>query len=309
MLTKVVSRRLLLTLALAGAASACGMPQHSRGDQPPPPEPMAPSPPITTSASASAPAPTALLVGFCGAPGSTALGAMTGDLDAAGRKLQETIGTYPPGHTIVPVVELIATTAHRSPGADGMYRSRCSDDTVRNYLDAARRIDGVLLLNIQPGRADFLPEVQAYERWLTEPDVGVALDPEWAVDPGIVPGEEFGSTTGAELDGVAAYLSALVDAHRLPDKVMAYHQVSASVVHDERSLSPHSGVSAIKVVDGIGPASAKHATWRKLTSGMPDQVRTGFKLFFDEDTRNGSVLMNPADVLALDPAPSYIVYE
>ncbi|SEF38432.1 hypothetical protein SAMN05421837_12163 [Amycolatopsis pretoriensis] len=234
---------------------------------------------------------------------------MTGDLDAAGRKLQETIGTYPPGHRIVPVVELIATTAHRSPGADGMYRSRCSDDTVRDYLDAARRIGGVLLLNIQPGRADFLPEVQAYEHWLTEPDVGVALDPEWAVDPGMVPGEEFGSTTGAELDGVATYLSTLVGAHRLPDKIMAYHQVSASVVRDERSLSPHVGVSAIKVVDGIGPASAKKATWRKLTSGMPDRARTGFKLFFDEDTRDGSVLMSPADVLALDPAPSYIVYE
>ncbi len=234
---------------------------------------------------------------------------MTGDLTEAARKLRETISSYPPERPVVPVVELIATTAHRSPGADGMYRSRCADETVRAYLETARRLGGLLLLGIQPGRADFPTEVRAYEKWLAEPDVGVALDPEWAVEPGVVPGEKFGRTTGTELGDVARYLGELVARHRLPDKVMAYHQVAASVIRTEQDLTLPRGVSAIKVVDGIGSAAAKRATWRTLTSGLPDQVRTGFKLFFDEDTRNGSTLMEPSEVLALDPAPSYIVYE
>ncbi|WP_245805166.1 hypothetical protein [Amycolatopsis australiensis] len=250
-----------------------------------------------------------LLVGFCGAPGSKALGRMTGDLAAASRELRQQIRSFPAGRPITPVVELIATTVHRSPGEDGMYRSRCGEETVRDYLDAARALNGLLLLNIQPGRADFLPEVQAYERWLTEPDVGVALDPEWAVEPGVIPGRKFGRTTGDELDGVARYLGGLAEAHRLPAKVMVYHQVASSVVRDEQLLHAHPGVSPVKVVDGIGSATAKKATWKTLMTTKPAHVRAGFKLFFDEDTRRDAALMTPAEVMALSPVPAYVVYE
>jgi hypothetical protein len=300
-----LSRRLLLTTALAGlAGSACGAQRSGR----------ALAVPVTASPATAAPPPpnpleTSLLVGFCGAPGAKALGRMTGDLAAASRELRRRIATFPPGRAVTPVVELIATTVHRSPGADGRYRSRCADETVRDYLDAARALNGLLLLNIQPGRADFLPEVRAYEHWLTEPDVGVALDPEWAVEPGVVPGKKFGRTSGAELDDVARYLGDLAGAHRLPAKVMVYHQVAASVVRDEALLLPHTGVSVVKVVDGIGSAAAKKATWKTLMTTKPGHVRPGFTLFFDEDTRRGAALMTPAEVLALPPTPAYVVYE
>jgi hypothetical protein len=305
-------RRLVLTAAIASlAAAACdatgkrGRTAAAVAATAAPPAPPAPSAPVT-------PPPNALektlLVGFCGAPGSKALGRMTGDLDAASRELRRRIRDFPALRPITPVVELIATTVHPTPGADGMYRSRCSDETVREYLDAARALNGLLLLNIQPGRADFLPEVQAYERWLTEPDVGVALDPEWAVEPGVVPGRKFGRTTGSELDGVARYLGDLAGAHRLPAKVMIYHQVAASIVRDEDELRAHPGVSVVKVVDGIGSAADKKATWKTLMKTKPEHARAGFKLFFDEDTRHAA-LMTPADVLSLNPTPSYVLYE
>lgn len=305
-----LSRRLVLTVGLAGlATSACGA--SLRGG----PQVAEAIAPVATAAPPAAAAPPAdplaehLLVGFCGAPGAKALGRMTGDLTAASRRLREQIAAFPPGRPITPVVELIATTAHRSPGADGMYRSRCSDKTIQQYLDAARAMKGLLLLDIQPGRADFLPEVQAYERWLTEPDVGVALDPEWAVEPGAVPGRKFGRTSGTELDKVARYLGDLARTHRLPAKVMVYHQVTSSVVSEEELLLPHPGVSPVKVVDGIGSASAKTSTWRTLMPTKPAHVRAGFKLFFEEDTRRGAALMTPAEVIALTPTPSYVLYE
>ncbi len=301
---RTLDRRLVLIAALAGlATSACGARRAGR----------ALAVPVTATPAPPTPPPNPLeknlLVGFCGAPGSPALGRMTGDLAAAGRELRQRIRAFPAGRPVTPVVELIATTVHRSPGEDGMYRSRCAEETVRDYLDAARALNGLLLLNIQPGRADFLPEVQAYERWLTEPDVGVALDPEWAVEPGVVPGKKFGRTTGDELDGVARYLGGLAEAHRLPAKVMVYHQVASSVVRDEELLLAHPGVAPVKVVDGIGSAAAKKATWKTLMTTRPDHVRPGFKLFFDEDTRRGAALMTPAEVLALTPVPAYVVYE
>ncbi|WP_116200225.1 hypothetical protein [Amycolatopsis circi] len=301
-----MTRRALLAFAVAGlGASACGGPSAAETIAPPAAARAASIPPPRPPNALA----TSKLIGFCGAPGSRALGEMTGDLAAAGRKLARQIQSFPRENPMTPVVELIATTAHREPGPDGMYRSRCPDPTVREYLDEARALKGLLLLNIQPGRADFLPEVQAYERWLAEPDVGVALDPEWAVEPGDVPGRKFGRTTGAELDGVAAYLGGLARRAHLPDKVMVYHQVASSVVRDEASLRPHPGVSVVKVVDGIGSAAAKTATWKTLMKAKPAHVLPGFKLFFHEDTRHGAALMTPADVLALSPQPDYIVCE
>jgi hypothetical protein len=38
-------------------------------------------------------------------------------------------------------------------------------------------------------------------------------------------------------------------------------------------------------------------------------VHPGFKLFFDEDTRNGSRLMTAKEVLSLSPQPEYVMFE
>ncbi len=85
------------------------------------------------------------------------------------------------------------------------------------------------MLAIQPGRSDFVTEVKYYDKWLKEPDVGVALDPEWRLGEGQFAPEVFGNVTGDELDRTAAYLSAFVKAHDLPEKVMLYHQLRVDI--------------------------------------------------------------------------------
>jgi hypothetical protein len=64
----------------------------------------------------------------------------------------------------------------------------------------------------------------------------------------------------------------------------------------------------VKSVDGVGVPQEKVATWNRLTEDLPHYVYSGFKLFFDEDTRRGP-LMEPAEVLGLRPQPSYVLYE
>ncbi len=253
--------------------------------------------------------PTYRLIGFSGHPSSLALGRLTGDLDAAAGQIVEQATPYAGDRPVLPVFELIATIAHPFPTAEGDYSGRSSEELIQEHLDAARRAGALLLLNIQPGRADFLPEVQAYEKWLREPDVGVALDPEWAVGPSGIPGEVYGQTTGAELDTVATYLARIVAEGNLPEKVMVYHQVAASVVIDEQLLLPHPGVVPIKSVDGIGSQAEKENTWYRLMEAKPAHVHPGFKLFYDEDLRTGGPLMTPEQVLALMPLPEYVLYE
>jgi hypothetical protein len=249
------------------------------------------------------------LVGYAGAPGSPALGRLgVGELDDRAGEIEKLGRAYAGGRRPLPVLELIATVVQASPGRDGKYRTRMSAKVIDEHLAAARRAKGLLLLNIQPGRASFMEEVKAYARWLKEPDVGIALDPEWAMGPRQVPMQVFGHATGKQIDAVAAHLSTVVKGSNLPEKVLVFHQLSPSIVSGEKDIRRHPGVVVIKSVDGIGSRAQKTSTWTKLTTSLAPTVRPGFKLFLEEDRRHGP-LMTPKEVLALRPQPDYVLYE
>ena len=251
-----------------------------------------------------------LLVGFCGTPGAPALGELTGNLGVKAKALLGYAEKYAgEGRKVLPVFELIAVVVQAGPGADGKYRRRVEESVVDTYLHLARESKGLLLLNIQPGQSDFITEVKHFEKYLREPDVGIALDPEWAMRAGQKPGRVYGQTTGAAINGIAEVMSKIVAELELPEKALAFHQVNRYVVQEEPLVHAYPGVVIIKSVDGLGPKAAKIETYLKLTSVMTPTTHAGFKLFFDEDRRNGGVLMTPAEVMALKPAPEYVMYE
>ena len=249
------------------------------------------------------------LVGYAGLTGAKTLGRLgTGKLDQRVTEMERRAKPYAAGRQIMPVLEVITTIVQGSAGRDHEYRVRLSDARIGTYLKVARRHRAMLLLNIQPGRAAFIDEARAYRRWLEQPDVGLALDPEWAMDAHQVPGRVFGHTTGAELNQVAAYLSDLVAGKKLPEKVLVYHQLAPRIVRRESGLKAHRGVVLIKSVDGIGQRAAKINTYRRVNETTPRHVHPGFKLFYTEDQKSGH-LMTPKQVLALRPRPEYVLYE
>lgn len=249
------------------------------------------------------------LVGYAGVTGATTLGRLgIGDVHKRVEELERKATAYAAGRQILPVMEIIVTVADGYAGKDGLYRHRMSSADIQGYLDVARQYHALLLLNIQPGRSSFMDEVKAYAQFLKEPDVGVALDPEWAMAPGQVPGRLYGHTTGATLNDVAEYLSGIVETYSLPQKVMVYHQVATVVVRHESGLKTHHGVVVIKSVDGIGNQAEKLTTYRAVNKTTPAFVHAGFKLFFEEDSAVGP-LMTPQQVLAIHPQPEYVMYE
>lgn len=249
------------------------------------------------------------LVGYVGLAHAATLGRLgTGDADQRVEELIERAKPYAQGRQVLPTLEVIATVVQDRPGRSGLYRNRIPDAVIKTYLSVARRHNALLLLNIQPGRSEFLDEVKHLRPWLSEPEVGLALDPEWAMGPRQVPGRTYGWSTGAELDMVARYVSAIVQAEHLPEKAIVYHQVAPSVVRDESGLKRHPGVAMIKSVDGIGARVDKVHTFRRVQAATPSFVHSGFKLFFDEDTQHGP-LMTPRQVLALRPQPEYVMHE
>jgi hypothetical protein len=283
-------------------------PVNAHAPSPSPPAPPAPPGPELPRGGYSL-FPTFQLVGFCGTPGAPALGELDGNLPAKAKKLQGYAAKYAGSRTVLPAFELIAVIVLAGPGGDGKYRRRVSDKVVDDYLRIARQNQGLLILNIQPGQSDFLSEVKHFEKYLREPDVGVALDPEWAMKPGQMPGRFFGQTTGTAVSEVAAYLSSLVQEGNLPEKALVFHQVNGGVVKDSASIKPSPGVVVIESVDGLGPKHAKIETYDYLMRHLPEGVHPGFKLFFDEDQRNGGILMTPREVMELLPVPEYVMYE
>jgi hypothetical protein len=249
------------------------------------------------------------LVGFCGTPGAPALGKLHNRLPERAKEIEQVSKSYAAGRETLPIFELIAVVVQGAPGPDGKYRHRVADSVVDEFLRAAREAKALLLLNVQPGRSDFMTEVKVFEKYLREPDVSVALDPEWAIKDKQIPGQSYGQTTGAVVNEVAEYLSKIVAEYDLPEKPLVFHQVNDYVFKDEAALQNYPGIVLVKSVDGLGPRIPKTITYNHLLRTSAPIVHPGFKLFFDEDTRAGARLMTPTQVLALTPVPEYVMYE
>jgi hypothetical protein len=246
------------------------------------------------------------LVGFYGAPQDDALGELgIGTPAEAGERLAKQAEPYADDRDVMPVFELLATIAANSPGDDGLYRTRQPHSVIRDYLEAVREVDGILLLDIQPGRADFATETRRLQRYLEEPDVGLALDPEWHVGPEEVPGAVIGSVTATEVNQIADDLAATVERLELPEKLFVIHQFTEDMIESPELLEPKEGLATVLNVDGFGDPPNKIAKYDQLAPRQASGFYAGFKLFYLEDID----LMSPKQVLGLKPSPDLIVYE
>jgi hypothetical protein len=245
------------------------------------------------------------VVAYYGAPQDDELGALgIGSPAGAARRLERQAKAYArPRRPVLPALELIAVIANADAGSDGMYRSRQTGAVIRRYLRAARRAKALLLLDIQPGASDFFTEATRLERWLREPDVGLALDPEWRVQAGQVPGQVIGSVDSREVNAVTAWLAQLTDRHDLPEKLVVIHQFTDDMV-DDTTLNARDGLQIVLNADGFGTAPVKKSKYHAFTRRAPG-FEPGFKLFYKEDVG----LMTPRQVLRLRPPPDFVVYE
>jgi hypothetical protein len=184
-----------------------------------------------------------------------------------------------------------------------MYRSRQTGAVIRRYLRAARRHDMLLVLDVQPGRSDFFTETTRLERWLRQPDVGLALDPEWRVTAPEVPGQVIGHVDAREVNATSAWLAQLVARHDLPQKLFVVHQFTDDMV-DHEQLERRDELAMVLNADGFGTKPVKVSKYRAFTRAAKT-FHQGFKLFYEEDVG----LMTPGQVLRLRPSPDVVVYE
>ena len=247
------------------------------------------------------------VVAFYGNPADDELGALgIGTPDQAARKLMRVAKSYErKSRPVLPCLELITTVAASAPGDDGKYRIQVPEKTIDRYLRAARKAGAVLLLDVQPGLATFPEEVRRLKKWLVQPDVGLALDPEWRIQPGQVPGNVIGSVSAEEVNAVSIDLAAVVRERNLPEKLFVIHQFTNDMVRDKQKVKIRKGLATVFNVDGFGAPPNKISKYQEFTKSTPKGAHDGFKVFFREDTDR----MRPAAVMALQPRPDLVIYE
>ncbi|MEJ2887063.1 hypothetical protein [Actinomycetospora aeridis] len=307
-------RPVLLLVALALLVAGCAAPARGEEQGAPPPTPSAAAPAPPSPAAPPSPElprggrtifPQHRVVAFYGTAGTDALGVLgEGTPDAAGARLEEAAAPFAtPGRSVLPAMELIATVANATPGPDGDYSTEIALDEARTYLDAARARRQLLVLDVQPGTSDFLTAARTWEPLLREPDVGLALDPEWRMAPGEVPGEVIGGVSAAEVNEVATWLSGIVREGDLPQKLFVLHQFTPSMITEPERLATPPGLAVVQHIDGFGAPENKRGKYAELQ--RPGQLHPGFKLFYDEDTPT----LTPAETLALSPPPDLVTYQ
>jgi hypothetical protein len=228
-------------------------------------------------------------------------------VDAAIERAREVAEPYgADGLDVLPAFEIIASVASVSAGGDGDYSSEMSVELLQPWVDAAGREGVYVVLDLQPGRSDFLTQAKHFEELLLEPHVGLALDPEWRLKPNQVHLNQIGSVDAEEVNRVVEWLAGLVREHNLPQKLFIVHQFNLRMITNRGSIERPPELAVMIHADGQGPIATKYTTYSTLTGQADaDQWWWGWKNFYDEDTPTPT----PAQVLELDPLPVYVSYQ
>ncbi|KAA9395350.1 hypothetical protein FCK90_02815 [Kocuria coralli] len=249
------------------------------------------------------------MVALYGSPGTAALGALgEQDVDAAIQRASELAEQYEPHseEPVIPAFEIIATIASSEPGPDGDYTSEIDPEQLRPWVEAAQDEGVYVVLDLQPGQVDFLTQAQRYEDLLKEPNVGLALDPEWRLQEGQRHMEQIGSVDAAEINEVSGWLAELTARNHLPQKTLILHQFSTAMITDRESIdTSHEELAITLHADGHGTPQLKTETWDVLRQDLPEGIWMAWKNFYDEDTP----VFTPEQTYDVDPRPWFVSYQ
>jgi len=208
-----------------------------------------------------------------------------------------------------PAFHLIYALAQADAGADGLYLAHTPDAVVEDLIALARQNGFLLFLDLQMGRSTIAREVGGVAHWLAQPEVHLALDPEFAWGhPGLVPGggpnASIGYLSADQVNEAQTLLQGVAAESGLSSKIMIVHQFRHGMLPDKQNIRRYDGVDLVIDMDGFGPPVTKRATYAAvITDDGVDPA--AIKLFYQHD----QPLLSPEEVLALTPRPAVVIYQ
>jgi len=222
-------------------------------------------------------------------------------------QLTEEIGGYEradPNRPIMPAFEMIASVAQSDPGPDGTYLAQTDEATIRDYIRFTQQHGMILILDIQMGRTSVRDEWAIISKYMNEPNVHLAIDPEFTLGPDQLPSVDIGSVDAADVNYVQQELAKIVEENHLPPKLLIVHRFTDGMLTNADKLKTVEGIQIVIDADGFGDPPTKQQTYELYArDGNVDYA--GIKLFYDQD----HPLMQPGEVLDLDPAPDFVLYQ
>lgn len=200
-------------------------------------------------------------------------------------------------------IHMVVTVAQADPGPDGLYRARMPASIISEYQQLAADNGLLFVADVQVGESTVEAEVGAIENFLELPNVHLALDPEFDMWVGQVPGQEIGHMTAAEVNYALGLLGNIASRTGNP-KILMVHQFTPDMLPDKSAIGSAPGVDLAVIMDGFGGQSIKIKHYNEFVrdSSIPFG---GIKLFFDQDID----MMTPSEVLGLTPPPDVIIYQ
>jgi len=253
------------------------------------------------------------IVAYYGNPLSKRMGAL-GEYpkDEMLRRLKEEVAKWEkadPSLPVQPALHLIAVVAQGAPGKAGKYRMIMPDKVVNQVHDWAKEANCIMFIDIQTGHDNLRTVLPRFEWLLKNPDVHLAIDPEFnLIKSGRVPGTKIGTYDAADVNYASSYLRELVKKYNLPPKVFIVHRFTRNMVTNAKSIKFYPEVQVVMNMDGWGAPWLKRDSYHDYIVSEPVEY-TGFKLFYHNDTKKGDPLMTPQDLLKLNPKPIYIQYQ
>jgi hypothetical protein len=269
--------------------------------------------PTTVSAPGSTLPTTALLpdyriVAYYGHPNTATMGIL-GQYDKQDLldQLTEEVGGYEradPDRPVMPAFELIASVAQPDPQEDGSYLLQTDAATIQEYVDFTKANNMILILDIQMGRTSVRDEWKVVEPYMHEPNVHLAIDPEFAMGPDQIPSVDIGSVDADDVNYVQEQLSKIVKDDDLPPKLLIVHRFTDGMLTNSNKLKTVDDIQLVIDADGFGDPPSKQATY-ELYARDGNVKYAGIKLFYDQD----HPLMQPDEVVDLNPAPDFVMYQ
>ncbi len=221
-------------------------------------------------------------------------------VQAIAREYNETNGP----RQVVGAYHLIVAVAQGSPTPDGTWLSRVAGSLIEDYIEAGKRNDFLVILDIQMGHSTVDAEFEYFLKYLDEPNVHLALDPEWAMPPGVAPGAQIGGMDASAINRAQELMSNYIADRGLTNRMLIVHQFVPHMITNKSALAWYPGVDLVIDTDGFGTPAQKIANYDRYI-GTEYAPHGGMKLFYDEDT----ILMTPAEVNALRPVPDIVIFQ
>ena len=209
-----------------------------------------------------------------------------------------------PGRKVMPALHLIVTVAQGKPGTDGAYRLRHSDAVIEQVMGWAEERGWIVFLDVQTGWSSVPKELPRLVKFLERPYVHLALDPEFAMKNGGVPGRRMGTMDAEDVNHAVRLLADIVERKKLPPKVLIVHRFTERMLTNRRQITLDPRVQVVIDMDGWGAPWHKKSAYKWFVVQQPVQY-AGFKLFY----KNDKPMMTPAQVIDLWPAPVYVQYQ